>query len=167
MPVSEHDFKLGMRRLGGAVTIVTTAHNGVQGGLTATAVTSLSAQPPRLLACINRQGGSYGLVSNGRVMAVNVLAERHQALAECFAGLDDTPESDRFRKGAWRTGALGVPVLSDALVAFECRVESILDVGSHGVVIGSIEAVTAPEKGGAPLCYMDGGWAHMVPRRGD
>ncbi|WP_417450837.1 flavin reductase family protein [Kordiimonas sp.] len=164
MPVSAEEFRQGMRRLGGAVNIVTAADGDVWAGLTATAVTSLSAEPPRLLACINRQGGTYDIVSRGRTLAVNVLGSAHKDLAMRFAGLSGEPETERFSDGDWETAVTGAPLLRDALVGFDCRVESILDAGSHAIVIGNIEAVRSlSDQVAAPLCYMDGKWATLAP----
>ena len=81
MDVTADDFRQGMRRLGGAVSIVTAANGEAWAGLTATAVTSLSAEPPRLLACVNQQGATYDTLSKGRKMAINVLGVKHKALA--------------------------------------------------------------------------------------
>ncbi len=164
MPISADMFRRGMRRLGGAVNIVTTGIDDEWAGLTATAVTSLSAEPPRILACINRQGVSYELLSKGRTLAVNVLDASHKSLAERFAGLDQTPEQDRFGVGEWSTLKTGAPVLNDALVSFDCTVESILDAGSHAIVIGNIEAIKIGETVDfSPLCYLDGNWATLAP----
>ncbi|WP_262691281.1 flavin reductase family protein [Kordiimonas aestuarii] len=164
MPVSAEEFRQGMRRLGGAVNIVTAASGDLWAGLTATAVTSLSAEPPRLLACINRQGATYDIVSKGRTLAINVLGCAHQALAMRFAGLSGEPETERFSDGEWETSVTGAPLLRDALVAFDCRVESILDAGSHAIVIGNIEAVQVrPGDVEDPLCYIDGRWATLAP----
>ena len=153
-----------MRRLGGAVNIVTASDGAVWAGLTATAVTSLSAEPPRLLACINRQGVTYDIVSRGRTLAVNVLGCKHQSLAMRFAGLSGEPETERFGDGDWHTDVTGAPLLADALVGFDCRVESILDAGSHAIVIGNIEAVhIGAGAADDPLCYIDGQWATLKP----
>jgi len=153
-----------MRRLGGAVNIVTASDGAVWAGLTATAVTSLSAEPPRLLACINRQGVTYDIVSRGRTLAVNVLGCKHEPLAMRFAGLSGEPETERFKDGNWVQGVTGAPLLDDALVGFDCRVESILDAGSHAIVIGNIEAVRIGASDvGNPLCYIDGQWSTLTP----
>ena len=166
MPISENDFKQGMRRLGGAVTIVTAADGDVWAGLTATAVTSLSAEPPKLLACINRQGVTYETVSHGRTLGINILGSEHRDLAMRFAGMSGEPETERFSDGSWSTDVTGAPLLADALAAFDCRVESILDAGSHAIVIGLIEAVryaplSGARVGASPLCYIDGTWATL------
>lgn len=162
MTISAEDFKQGMRRLGGAVNIVTAANDGVWAGLTATAVTSLSAEPPRLLACVNRQGATYDTISRGRKLAVNVLGVHHKDLAMRFAGMNGEPENERFDGGDWSAEPDCAPVLKDALVSFGCDVENIMDVGSHGIVIGSIRSINVP-KGNpiTPLCYVDGSWAQL------
>ena len=164
MQVTSEQFKQGMRRLGGAVNIVTSTHNGILAGLTATAVTSLSAQPPQLLACINRAGATFETISKGRCIAVNVLGSRHVALAERFAGMSGEPETDRFSEGIWDAGVTGAPLFKEALVSFDCEIESIFDSGSHGIVIGRICGIRlneSPED--TPLCYLDGEWASMAP----
>lgn len=158
MAISKDEFKNGMRLLGGAVTIVSASEGTVWAGLTATAVTSLSASPPRLLACINRSGATYDTISRGRTLCVNVLGSGHRNLAERFAGLDGTPETERFRQDDWAPLQTGAPALGTALVCFDCVVESILDVGSHGVVIGEIVATAHPRPKDDPLCYRDGQW---------
>lgn len=159
MAISAEEFKQGMRRLGGAVNIVTAADGDVWSGLTATAVTSLSAEPPRLLACINRQGITFDTLSRGRAMGVNVLGTDHRDLAMRFAGMAGEAETDRFSDTGWFTDQSGAPLLEGALVSFDCTVESILDAGSHGIVIGNIEAVhVGGEAVKAPLFYLDGDW---------
>ncbi|MFC3051379.1 flavin reductase family protein [Kordiimonas pumila] len=163
MTVNAEQFRQGMRRLGGAVNIVTSAHEGIYAGLTATAVTSLSAEPPRLLTCINRAGVTYETISKGRSLAINVLGTQHKDLAILFAGLSGQPETERFSSIEWNVGVGGAPLLPDALVSFDCEVESILDAGSHGIVIGLIRSiVVGGNSGDTPLCYLDGDWATMT-----
>lgn len=162
MSISVDQFKQGMRRLGGAVNIVTTCHEGIWAGLTATAVTSLSAEPPRLLACVNRQGSTYDIISRGRNLAVNVLGMQHKDLAMRFAGLSGVPETERFDDRDWLLDNIRPPILGNALVSFDCDVDSIMDVGSHGIVIGIIRSVNIPgDESYSPLCYADGAWARL------
>ncbi|MBV1901175.1 MAG: flavin reductase family protein [Kordiimonadaceae bacterium] len=163
MTVTSEEFKQGMRRLGGAVNIITTSHEGVFAGLTATAVTSLSSEPPKLLACINRAGVTYETISKGRCLGVNVLGVQHRDMAMLFAGMDGTPETDRFASAKWTTGKGGAPLLQGSLVSFDCEVDSILDAGSHAIVIGAIKAVHLPAGAEiSPLCYLGGNWMTMT-----
>ena len=163
MDVSAENFRQGMRRLGGAVNIVTAANGEEWAGLTATAVTSLSAEPPRLLACVNRQGATYDTISKGRKLAVNVLGVQHKALAMRFAGMDNEPESERFDSTIWQSHDGCAPVLKDALVSFICDVDSITDVASHGIIIGNIvDVIVSNSHEIDPLCYVDGDWAKLT-----
>ncbi|MBV9077373.1 MAG: flavin reductase family protein [Methylobacteriaceae bacterium] len=148
-------FRRGMRALAGAVTVLATRLGDERWGLTATAICSLSAEPPRLLACINQRGASFAAFRESRLLSVNVLAENQFAVAERFAGLDGSAE-DRFAAGVWRDGAVeGLPVLADAAATFECRVPELIDAGTHAILIGDILTVrSAPEA--RPLLYCDG-----------
>ena len=62
-----------MRRLAAGVTIVTTGLGEQRAGLTATSVSSLTAEPPRLLVCIHRDADTHALILRSRAFAVNVL----------------------------------------------------------------------------------------------
>lgn len=164
MPISVDDFRQGMRRLGGAVNILTTSDGDVWSGLTATAVTSLSAEPPRLLVCINQQGSTYDILCKGRTLGVNVLASQHKELAMRFAGMHGEPETERFGGEEWFTSQTGAPLLKGALASFDCTVDTITDAGSHGIVIGNIEAVEFDgDRAEDPLCYLDGEWVTFAP----
>lgn len=154
MHASIDEFKDGMRRLTGGVTIISTAHNGEWMGLTATAVCSVSAQPPRLLVCVNRQGMTYSAICASRVFAVNILLAKDEKVARSFAGMLGE-EKDRFSYGNWEAGVGGAPYLTSAMASFDCHVGSIVDTGSHGIIIGEVLKVrnAAIED---PLVYCDG-----------
>jgi flavin reductase (DIM6/NTAB) family NADH-FMN oxidoreductase RutF len=148
------DFRSGMRALAGAVTVLATAHGGRRWGLTATAVCSLSAEPPRLIACVNQRGASFAAFRTSRALAVNVLADDQFTVAERFAGRD-AAAGDRFSTGAWREGMLGLPVIEGCAGAFECRVAEIIDAGTHAILICDVIAVRTSEDA-RPLLYCDG-----------
>ena len=114
LPVPTADFIAGMRRLAAGVTIVTARLDEVRAGLTATAVCSLTAEPPRLLACVHREADAHGLILDSRLFAVNLLTPAHQALSDHFGGRDESHGPTRFSVGAWAVGATGVPILTDA-----------------------------------------------------
>lgn len=159
-PVAIEHFRRGMRRLTGAVNLVTTAHEGKLHGLTATAVSSLSGQPPRVLACVNVVGTTFQYILQSRRMGINVLGYRHLELARRFANMTDIGPADRFSDAHWISPHSGAPVLSDALVAFDCIVDEIFVTPSHGVIIGEIKHVSfGPE--GDPLLYNDGNFTTL------
>lgn len=139
-------FRAAMSRLAGAVNVIATGFSDDDSsgprGMTATAVCSLCAEPPSLIACLHRDAGTAVQALRLGVFSVNVLTERHLEVARTFAGAERFG-ADRFTVGAWERGRLGVPVLADALVAFECRVAQAYTHGTHTVLIGGIEIVRA------------------------
>ncbi len=156
--VSAETFKQAMRRLAAGVTIITTCHDQVRGGLTATAVCSLSVDPPQLLVCVNRSAAAHALISGGENLCVNLLARKHQALAARFAGQTGVPMSERFGAGRWTTLKTGAPVLEDALASFDCVVTEQVTSSTHTIFIGRVVAVHLRTHG-KPLLYSGGSYA--------
>jgi flavin reductase (DIM6/NTAB) family NADH-FMN oxidoreductase RutF len=148
-------FRQGMRQLVGGVTLITTHYAGRNVGLTATAVCSLSATPPRLIVCVNSKGATYKALCASRRMGVNVLAFGQLALARRFSGMVKLDGEDLFDVGDWQTDDTQPPLLKDALAAFDCHVDMIMDTHSHGIVIGDIRSIIA-NPGRKPLLYSDG-----------
>ncbi|BCH28942.1 hypothetical protein MesoLjLc_08720 [Mesorhizobium sp. L-8-10] len=153
-PVAVDDFKQAMRNLAGGVAIVATGADSGRRGMTVTAVTSVSAEPPCLLVCVNRSAEAHDvIVANGR-FSVNLLDVDHKELALRFAGQDGTKGASRFDEGRWGTGALDLPVLEDALCAIECELMASHVVGSHSMFVGSIVGVDS--RAGEPLVNFQG-----------
>ncbi|AOW15364.1 flavin reductase family protein [Hydrogenophaga crassostreae] len=160
LPVA--DFRLAMRRLVGAVSIVTTIDGETPVGLTATAVTAFSAEPARLLACINLKGTTFRAIAESRRMAVNLLAVHHTELAQKFGGAPVSHE-ERFGLGQWGSLVTGAPILNDALVVFDCVVDEMMVAHSHAVMIGEIKSVRLNPNPLAPLVYADGAFTTISP----
>jgi flavin reductase (DIM6/NTAB) family NADH-FMN oxidoreductase RutF len=156
--ISADAFKQAMRRLAAGVTIVTTLHNKVRGGLTATAVCSLSADPPQLLVCVNRLAAAHTMISEGENLCVNLLAHTHQRLAGLFAGQTGVLGAERFNAGRWTTLKTGAPVLQDALASFDCIVSEKFASTTHTIFIGRVVDVRVRTNGG-PLLYAGGSFA--------
>lgn len=161
-------FRSAMRRFAGAVCIVATGTPGRRFGLTATAVCSISADPPRLLVCLNRNTGTHeAIVTNGR-LSVNVLPREAIHLARRFAGMvPGVSGEERFAEGDWSTLA-GVPVLDGACVALACRVAETIPASTHSMFLCDIVAVhsAAGDPGcssGEALIYLDGCFRQLAP----
>lgn len=152
-------FRLGMRTLAGAVNIITTMHAGHRYGMTATAVCSASAEPPTVLACINKLAGTHDAVAKGKVFCVNVLRAEDWELSTLFSGAQ-TGEG-RFRHGNWTRLSTGSPVLVDALVSFDCRVVKKVAHGTHSIFLGEVDQILIGKKG-KPLLYSDGQYAKLA-----
>ena len=157
--VDAGQFKLGMRTLAGAVNIVTSTQGGRRYGMTATAVCSASAEPPTVLACINRLATTHGAVAKSKVFCVNVLRVEDWELSTAFSG--GQSGDARFRTRNWTRLATGAPVLIDALVSFDCRVVKKLVHGTHSIFLGQVEQILLGQKG-KPLLYSDGQYAKLA-----
>ncbi|MPZ56838.1 MAG: flavin reductase [Rhizobiales bacterium] len=147
-------FRQAMSRLGAAVHVITTEGPAGKTGFTATAVCSVSDAPPTLLVCLNRKSDSAPVLLGNKVFCVNTLAFGEEVIADSFAGRTGLKGGDRFGNGDWLTLATGSPVLSSAVVAFDCRTIEVKSVASHYVIYGAVEAVRLGPTGEA-LVYHD------------
>jgi flavin reductase len=164
MPVDKQPYREAMARLGAAVNVITTGGPGGRAGFTASAVCSVTDSPPTLLVCANRSNDSYPAMKQNAVLCVNTLAGAHEALSPVFAGMTDHTMEARFEGASWHTLQTGAPVLDGGLVAFDCRITQIVEVGTHDIFICSVEAV---EEGSVHegLIYYARGY-HRVVRTG-
>ncbi len=153
-------YKAGMRQLTAGVTIVTTAIGNERRGLTATAVCSLSVEPPTLLACVNREAGAHDTTLQSRVFCVNLLATHHRELAALFA--DPEKGAERFQSGEWGTLESGAPVLMDSLASFDCILGQTMRADTHTVLTGRVQAVRSDESL-RPLLYSRGEFGSFAP----
>lgn len=150
-------FKQGMRSLVGSVTVVAMqGHAGTLMGVTATAVCSLSAEPPSLIACINKTSLLSEGLKKGAGFSVSVLADGQQDVAEAFGGQKGVAGRNRFVYGAWHRSEHDIPLLDGARVVFECRVADFMDYGTHRAAIGLVTDVHLGDADLRGLAYGNG-----------
>jgi flavin reductase (DIM6/NTAB) family NADH-FMN oxidoreductase RutF len=157
VPTSQ--FKNGMRRLSASVSLITV--NGPEGrnGMTGTAVCSVSADPPVLLVSVNRDASVYDQMIAVQRFGVSILRPRHRDLADRFSS--GASGEARFAHGRWIEGALGLPVLEDALASFACEVVKTVAVGTHEIFFGQVVGIDVSE--GTPLLYGGGQYEITLP----
>lgn len=137
-PVSAAEFVDAMRGAVTGVNIVTTDGAAGRFGVTVSAFSSVSTEPPMVLVCINRRSPvSDALVSNG-CFVVNVLSASHQRLADTFAGNPDRGTAYDFGAARWNESATGAPVLSGAVAELDCALATTVDAGTHRIFIGRV-----------------------------
>ena len=158
-PVEVDQFKIGMRSLAGAVSIITTAQASHRYGMTATAVCSATADPPTVLICVNKLATTNNAVTKSKVFCVNVLRSEDWELSTTFSGAHSG--EGRFKSRDWTRLATGSPVLIDSLVSFDCRVVKHLVHGTHTIFLGQVEQVLLGKKG-KPLLYSEGQYAKLA-----
>lgn len=139
------------------VTIITgNDANGLPVGLTANSFTSVSLDPPLLLACIAKTATSAGVFQTADRFAVNVLHIGQQPTSIRFSRRDE----DRFGATPWELGLYGTPVLTGSLATFECARHAVHDGGDHIILIGQVErARFEPRRD--PLLYFRGKYRRL------
>ena len=148
----EGDFRKAMRALTSAVSIISTAADGRRFGMTATAVCSLSTQPPALLVCVNQSASLHRPMLGAGRFCVNILRGDQDDLARTFSR---QAIEDRFAHGDWKADENGVPFLADAQASVFCAVEDSHRHRTHSIVIGAVYRVAVRERV-HPLLYQDG-----------
>lgn len=149
--ISPDEFRAAMARFPGVVTIVTTAAGEERLGITATAVSSVSAEPPSLLVCLNRSTGTCARVAETGRFNINLLTEPEGELALRFAGARGVTGPEKFEEGDWAKDGRGLPYLTGALVSLSCDVSERIEASSHTIFIGEIRE--ARFGNGQPLLY--------------
>jgi flavin reductase len=150
-----------MRRLASGVAIVTTEYRGVRHGLAATSITSVTAEPPMLLVCVNHNASAHDpLIASARFCA-NLLPRGDKSVAQCFA--DSAGRDRRFAESRWHGLATGAPALRGALAVFDCLLDRVVRMGSHSILFGQVVACEAADGRPDPLLYLDGSFTGIAP----
>jgi flavin reductase (DIM6/NTAB) family NADH-FMN oxidoreductase RutF len=143
-----------MSRVAATVTVVTAS--GAEGepvGITVSAFTSVSADPPIVLFCIHDRAESLGVMLDAPGFTVNVLPEGSSDLAMLFA----TRGADKFGHTARHAPEYvdAGPVLDAAFAHFACRTIDRVEMGDHWVVFGQVESGSIDDRTVEPLVYLD------------
>lgn len=132
----QSSFADAMACFPGAVTIITTREDGLPFGMVATAVCSLSADPPSLLVCLNKGTSAHDPILRQKLFAVNLVSGEQAPVVRHFMA---SKGGDRFNLGDWKTLATGAPILHDATVAFDCELNDVHNGFTHSILIGTIK----------------------------
>ncbi len=143
-------FRLAMRRAASSVTVITAAHEGIVHGMTATAMTSVSIEPPTLLVVVSRTTRTHPFIRRSGRFAVNVLAHGQEQIARRFAGGIE----DQFDGISHALHAGTVPIIDGTAASFICVATDAFDVATHTIFVGAVEF--ARHTNLPPLVYHDG-----------
>jgi flavin reductase len=142
------DFRNAMSRLAAAVNIITTDGPAGRVGFTATAVCSVTDDPPTVLVCMNRSSRRFPAFAANGVLCVNVLDPAQAGLSEMFARRDADLDAC-FGSAEWRTLVTGAPALAGAAVSLDCRIDKITEAGTHGIFLCEVLALEIAPRAGA------------------
>ena len=157
MPIDQDAFKEALRGWASGVTVVTSRAGDQVHGMTVSAFSSVSADPPLVLVCANRSSTTHGIIEEGGIFAVNILAEHQQEVSNLFAS--SKYEDSRLDRVRWSEGKTGAPLIDEARACIECEVASAHHEGSHTIYIGRVEAVHTTNA--PPLLYYNGGYRSL------
>ena len=152
-----------LRRVAGAfatgVTAITTLFEGEPRGCAANAVTSLSLEPPLMLACLARNSNTHASLRNSRAFAINILDQSAESRALCR--LFASRSTEKFAGVAFERGRTGAPILAVAMGWLECELVDSHDSGDHTIFIGRVLAAGDTER--MPLLYFRGRFGSLLP----
>jgi len=143
-------------RFPSGVTVVTTkAGDGSDQGMTVSAFSSVSLDPPLVLICIEKTASAYNALTAAPGFVVNILSVSQEQIARRFSIVD----IDRFEGVGYSRSPNGLAVLDDVLGVIECATFAMHDAGDHTIIVGEVEAARA--QNGTPLLYYRGGYAQL------
>lgn len=156
--IDDSAFRSIMRTMVNGVTVITTSHDGHIHGMTATAFSSVSAEPPTVLIVLNRSTRTHPLVSASRHFVVNLLAQDQVDIGNRFAGKLD----DQFEGVPHALNAEGIPLIEGVVATLECETVNELSVGTHTIFIGRVLRGSRSQT--MPLVYHDGSFKAVAGR---
>lgn len=141
--------------LTGVAVVTAKAASGELHGMTMSAVTSLSLDPPQFLVCMDQRAKTLAAIASSGAFCIHYLSEHQHDLSAHFAHSG----GDRFRGIPYKAGETGAPILEDVIAYVECRLAEIHPGGDHAIVIG--DALYGHARGGHPLGYFHGGYHRL------
>ncbi|CAA7623668.1 Flavin-dependent monooxygenase, reductase subunit HsaB [Candidatus Terasakiella magnetica] len=160
MSLDSRSFRKALGCFASGVTVVTTLIPGSNDpvGVTVSAFSSLSLDPPLVLFCLGNQTSSLESFKSFGHFAINILSEHQRDMSIRFASRNE----DKWQGVNWTKGASGVPLLGGCLASLECSLSQVVDGGDHKIFIGKVERITHQE-GGSPLIYFRGSYLELGP----
>ena len=159
---TSREFRNTVGAFATGVNVITTRGDEVHYGMTASAFSSVSLDPPLVLICVGHPSDGSEAISRNGVFAVNVLAADQEPLSRYFASKDRPRGRDAFRGVSHYELVSGSPILHGAAAYLDCRLASTHHAGDHIIFIGEVLALGV-EPEAAPLVFHNGGYAYLTP----
>jgi flavin reductase (DIM6/NTAB) family NADH-FMN oxidoreductase RutF len=154
LPVTPDEFRDALARWASGVTIVTSRLGDRVHGMTVSAFSSVSLDPPLVLVCADKASNTCAFIAESGVFAVSILASGQDDLSRRFAATQD--EERRFEGVAVESAVTGSPLLP-GLASLDCTLVGTHDAGDHRIYVGRVEAVRRFGDG-EPLLYYRGAY---------
>jgi flavin reductase (DIM6/NTAB) family NADH-FMN oxidoreductase RutF len=162
MAIDATAFRKALGQFASGVTVITTSHEGTPFGMTASAFTSVSLDPPLILFCADKRARSGTMVGPAGIFAVNILGENQRDFSDLFAGKGTDDERSEKLAQIGRVAETGAPILPDVVAWLDCRVDRTIDAGDHFIYIGLVLA-SGTLGDTRPLLYWHGSYRRLDP----
>jgi flavin reductase (DIM6/NTAB) family NADH-FMN oxidoreductase RutF len=144
-------FREVFGRFATGVAVITVAGPRGVGGMTATALCSLSLDPLLALVCFANDARTLDTVRDAGGFAVNLLADDQHDVASAFAS--KMPEADKLA-GVEHRLVHGMPVIEGTLAWVILELRELLGGGDHTIAIGEVKEMGLGT--GEPLLWFEG-----------
>jgi flavin reductase len=159
MQVTSQSFRGALSLLTGAVTLITTDGEAGRAGFTASAVCSVTDDPPTVLVCMRSAAPSNPIFRANGVLCVNVLSASQQHLSGSFANAQLSAQA-RFAMADWSVLQSGAPALDQALINLDCQIVETHVVGTHDICICRVQDIRSEARGDG-LVYFGRTYHHL------
>lgn len=158
MTLDQRQFRNALGCFASGIVVATgTMPDGTGTGVTISAFSSLSLDPPLILFCLGRQAQCLPAFVKGRAFAINVLSDQQKDMSIHFAA----KQTDKMKGVKVNAGKNGAPLLSGCLAHLECECADVVEGGDHLIVIGRVDDLSYAQ-GGQPLLYYRGSYGSLA-----
>lgn len=152
MPLDAAGFASALGQYAAGVCLLTVRDDIDDVGTTVSSVMSVSAAPPLVAVGLTAEGYPAEVLTEVGRCGLTVLAAQHAIVASRFASAGRPSARHLLESVPWaRTPRSGAIVLTEGLVALDCRLERTVEVGDHLLVLLAVEEVLPGDPGTAPL----------------
>ena len=156
MPVTSDDFRRALGSFPSGVVVATSlCADNSPAGVTISAFSSVSLDPPLVLVCLDVSSNHLDDLCSGAI-CINILADDQAEVSNRFAAVMD----DRFTGIEWGPASNGAPKLTGAAASLECQVDQVLDGGDHKIILLAVDRVDVDDTK-TPLIYLKGGYGQF------
>lgn len=144
------EYRAAIARLPAGVVVVAVHWRGIDYAMTASAVTSVSLEPPMLLFCVHMDARFREALDDVDLWAVSVLSDTAEPVATWLASPGRPAVGQLARVPHTRAPRSGAAWVDDASAWFECRTAAVHRAGDHDIVVGTVLEARqgAPSSGG-------------------
>ena len=142
------------------VTVVTTAHADRLHGLTVSAFSAVSLEPPLVLVCVGNEAAAQEIITASGIFAVSILSDEQEFLSERFAARAPIVNA-KFEGVPYHLAATGAPIIEDSVAWYDCRLAATYASGDHVIFVGEVVAVGFGDESRRPLLYFANRYAGL------